>query len=196
MKLSTLGRVSVVVVPTTAALLGWALAPNALSSPPRSTPWLASSAPAPQPYDPSLHTSVSDCSTPKTDVVVEENPIPQTTNQSPVNPTTVLGMTKSVKVGGSAATCAIVNVTATAASGHPTDEPYDVLYLTVWMDGHVGHPAEYQYSADDGAAGGTRAANFVFKKVNPGTHTFSLKMWTAFGSPSGVLTPTMEILHS
>ena len=195
MNLNKLGRYAMVLAPTTAVLVAWGLVPSAFSSPPRSTPWVAA-APVPQPYDPSLHTSVSDCSTTKTDVVVEENPIPSTTNQSPVSPTTVLGMTKSVKVGGTAATCAVVNVTATAFAGHPSDQPYDVLYLTVWMDGHVGHPAEYQYSADDGQAGGTRAANFVFKKVNPGTHTFSLKMWTAFGSPSGLTVPTMEILHA
>jgi hypothetical protein len=149
-----------------------------------------------QAYDPNLHTAISDCTPSKVDVLVEENPIPTTTNQSPVNPTTVLGMTKSVKVGGSTATCLMANVTATAFSGHPTDQPYDVLYLSVWLDGHVGHPAEYQFSADDGLAGGTRAANFVFKKVNPGVHTVSMKMWTAFGSPSGVTVPTMEILHS
>src|SRR4051794_86836 len=149
MKLNRLSRYALVLAPTTAVLIGWAVVPNALSSPPRSTPWVTS-APAAQAYDPSLHTAVSDCSTPKTDVVVEENPIPSTTNQSPVSPTTVLGMTKSVKVGGTAATCAVVNVTADAAAGHPSDQPYDVLYVTVWMDGHVGHPAEYQFAADNG----------------------------------------------
>jgi hypothetical protein len=120
-------------------------------------------APPAQPYDPALHTAVSNCETPKTDVVVEENPIPLTTNQSPISPTTVLGMTKSVTVGGTGATCVFVNVTSTAFAGHTADEPIDVLYVTVWMDGHVGHPAEYQYSGDDGTSGGTRAANFVFK---------------------------------
>jgi hypothetical protein len=197
MKLSTLGRFAMVVAPTTAVIVAWALVPNALSSPPRSAPWVASAAqdPVPQPYDPSLHTSVSDCSTPKTDVVVEENPIASTTNQSPVSPTTVLGMTKTVKVGGTTAGCAVVNVTATAHAGTPSDQPFDVLYLSVWMDGHVGHPAEYQFSSGDGQTAAAHGANFVFKTVRPGTHTFSLKMWTAFGSPSGLQVPTMEILH-
>ena len=77
----------------------------------------------------------------------------------------------------------------------PSDQPFEVLYLTVWMDGHVGHPAEYQFSVNDRGASHTRAANFVFKKVSPGVHTFSLQIWTAFGSASGVSVPTMEILH-
>src|SRR4051794_10009321 len=179
-----------VLAPAAAAALAWGVLPGAHSSTAATT-----AAPAPQTYDPKLHTAVSDCATPKTDVVVEENPIPSTTNQSPVSPTTVLGMTKSVKIGGTTATCAVVNVTADAAAGHPSDQPYDVLYVTVWMDGHVGHPAEYQFAADNGPSASARAANFVFKTVNPGVHTFSLKMWTAFGSPSGMFVPTMEILH-
>jgi hypothetical protein len=194
MKLATLGRFGLVVAPVTSVLVAWALVPSALSSPPRSTPYGAAAIP-PQPYEPALHTSISDCVTPKTDVVVEENVIPSTTNQSPIDPTTVLGMTKSVKVGGTTAGCVIVNLASTAYAGHTADNAYDALNVSVWMDGHVGHPAEYQFAGDDGQAGSSHAANFVFKTVKPGVHTFSLKMWTAFGSPSGMSTPTMEILH-
>src|SRR4051794_8693999 len=73
----------------------------------------------PQPDDPNLLTKVSDCVTPKSDVVVQENPIDPTSNQSPINPTQVKGMTKTVTVGGSGPSCAIVHVTAIAFAAAP-----------------------------------------------------------------------------
>jgi hypothetical protein len=197
MKVTTMRRTAILLAPVASAGLVWGLVPGAQGATRGTNAATAPAAAAipPQQDDPSLLTKVTDCELTKTDMVVQENPIDSTTNQSPITPTQVKGMTKTVTVGGSGPNCVVVHVAAVAYAQRPADQPYDSMNLSVWMDGHVGHPAEYQFAADDDQLGGTHAAIFVFTKVNPGVHTFSLKFWTALGGKSTLGVPTMQIMH-
>src|SRR3954464_12363309 len=154
MKTVMFRRSMYVVLPVAAAALTWSVMPIAQGGT-RAAPHGVGAAIPPQPDDPNLLTKVSDCETPKSDVVVQENNIDPTSNQSPINPTQVKGMTKTVTVGGTGPSCAIVHVVARAHAAAPSDQPYDSMNLSVWMDGHVGHPAEYQFTAADNQLGGT-----------------------------------------
>src|SRR5712691_5787883 len=108
--------------------------------------------------------SITDCKATKSDFITNDTTGLGTTSTSYV---AVPGMTKSVKVGGTAASCVLVDVSAFAfASGGALE------FVSVTLDGSAGNPIEVQFAGDTkGVFAEAHAALFAFPGITPGTHT-------------------------
>ena len=133
------------------------------------------------------------CKTGKSDYVTNDTTGLSTTSTSYV---TVPGMSRTFTIGGTAATCVIVDVSGFSfATGDALE------YVTVLLDGSTfPSPTEVQFSGDDDENGNfewarAHAANFVFPSVSPGSHTVTMAFKSLDGATVFLHRPAAIITH-
>jgi hypothetical protein len=136
------------------------------------------------------------CKTPKAEFITNDA-VGSTTTSTTYVP--VPDMTVTFKVGGSAKTCVLVDVSGYSFAPELTGSNQAEL-VSVTLDSTFGSPAEVQFSGDDdedgdGAYSRQHAALFAFPLVMPGMHTVTMVFRSLNGGPVFLHRPAMKISH-
>jgi hypothetical protein len=133
------------------------------------------------------------CKTPKTNFITNDVTGLSTTSTSYVN---VPGMSTNVKVGGTTASCIVVDVTGFSFATNGALE-----FVRALLDGVTSPtPTETQFSGDDdentnGEWARAQAGNFAFLNVAPGTHSVAIQFKSYDGQTVFLHRPAAIITH-